>query len=329
MTNRLSANSSSYCFGMTAEQGSDCPPRDKNAYDEEETNLPALATAGTEGREGVEPVPSLPGLAGLHSESIAATALGALSPLHNFDFAGLAGLNFPDYTSIVEAIESLDQSLETSRLPPNLAGVDLNIEDLSRLADEGIVLWAVPDPETARQFLAASTTGERRVVLSRRSTAILEECESVAAYGAGGPYAQHARVLEQAIAAGRQGFVGPALSHLASVLDTMMWTELEKTSRVQLVRHRPTKDEAVLNHFEELMLQHAMIFRPIWFAYRPMHTTSERALSSSFARHAVAHGVTGRNVISFRNFVQASMLAAALLNFLSWWSDSNTNGASD
>lgn len=220
--------------------------------------------------------------------------------------------------------------LETSRhklWPPNLQDVDFTLEGLSQLADEGIVLWAVPDPETARQFLRARTAGARRTILSRRRGPILDQCGATAAYAAGGRFAPHARELEQAIAAGRKGFVGPALSHLASVLDTMLQTELEKDSRVQLVRHQSTRVSA-MNHFEELALQHAMVFRPIWFAYRPMRTNAERAVSTSFSRHAVAHRVTERNVISDRNFVQASMLAAALLNFLSWWSENAANGIS-
>ena len=83
-----------------------------------------------------------------------------------------------------------------------------------------------------------------------------------------------------------------------------------------------------MEHFDELTLQLAMVFRPIWFAYRPMYTREQQARSTSFARHAVAHAVTGPRILSFRNFVQAAMLATALLNFLSWWSESEANGIS-
>jgi hypothetical protein len=105
--------------------------------------------------------------------------------------------------------------------------------------------------------------------------------------------------------------MGPALSHIASTLDTLMRSALVKSDRADLVRHRPTKTSAVMDHFDALELRLAMVFRPIWFAYRPYETPAQRAVSHSFARHAVAHVFTARQVVSHRNVVQAAMLTAA------------------
>ena len=244
----------------------------------------------------------------------------------NFDTTltkqALTGWNFDTLAKSAEWFTDLAELVEKQRrrlLPPNLHNLNVTVADLSRLANEGITLWAVPNPQTTEQFLAAPTYGARREILGKRGRAIIDDCQMSAAYAAGGPYAASARELESAIAAAWAGFVGPALSHIASILDTLMHDALEYSSRVHLVRHKPSKNQSVMDHFDELDLQTAMVFRPIWFAYRPMHTREERARSTSFARHAVAHGITGPRVLSFRNFVQAAMLATALINFLSWW----------
>ncbi|MBI9115278.1 hypothetical protein [Sanguibacter suaedae] len=228
--------------------------------------------------------------------------------------------------SIAPSLEGLAEGLDAHRrrlLPLNLHSVDFSVEDLRRLADEGIVLWSVPRPEIAQRLIDAPTYGARREVLGRRGQAILEDCRSIAAHAAAGPYAPHARELEKAIAAGQAGYVGPAISHLASVIDTIMRNEIEESSRLRLVRH--PKAQHPMDHFTELPAQSAMVFRPIWFAYRKMETEEQRTLSTSFARHGVAHDVTGRQALSFRNFVQAAMLSAALLDYLSWWSGTKTN----
>ncbi|MFC7876884.1 hypothetical protein, partial [Isoptericola sp. NPDC057391] len=227
---------------------------------------------------------------------------------------GLGGLARPAW---LDGFKEMVERRRRQLLPQNLHDVDVTVADLSRLADEGITLWAIPNPKIVQQLVAAPTYGARREVLGRRGRVIIDDCAQVAAYAVGGRYAPLARELEQAISAERAGFVGPALSHVASILDTLMRDEIE--SRADIVRHKPTKKQPVMDHFDELDLGTAMVFRPIWFAYRPMYTREERARSTSFARHAVAHGVTGTRVVSFRNFVQATMLAAALISFLSWW----------
>ncbi|MCK9795247.1 hypothetical protein M1843_15965, partial [Isoptericola sp. 4D.3] len=236
---------------------------------------------------------------------------------------GIQGLGILNQPARIADFGKVLEKRRRQLLPSNLRGVDVTVEDLSRLANEGVTLWAVPRRQTAQQLIAAPNSGARREVLGRRGRAIIDDCQEVAAYAAGGPHAASARELEDAIAAERDGYLGPALSHIGGLLDSLMRDAIENKLRVRLVGHKSSNNQPVMDHFDELDLRKAMVFRPIWFAYRQMNTPDERALSTSFARHGVAHVVTGARVISFRNFVQAAMLAAALISFLSWWSEAN------
>ena len=235
-----------------------------------------------------------------------------------FDIDSLLQSTQKRFAELQHAIERRRRQLLPTNLH-DLAGV--TVTNLSRLADEGITLWHVPSPRTAQRLLDAPTYAARREILGRHGNGILRECRTAAANTVGGPYAAPARELETAIAAAQAGHVRPAISHIANVLDTLLRDAFESTERADLVRHKATKKQFVMDHFDDLDLRAAMVLRPIWFAYRPMYTREDRARSTSFARHAVAHGMTNPRVLSFRNLVQAAMLAAALVNYLTWWDE--------
>ncbi|RMI13236.1 hypothetical protein [Cellulomonas triticagri] len=203
-------------------------------------------------------------------------------------------------------------------LPPNLRHLDgVEFTPILALADEGITLWAVPRAQIADRLLRAQTTRARRRILGSSADDILHDCSVVAVAGAAGPYADLARLLEQAIRVIRAGELAAGQALAASVLDTLMRVSFTEDDRKRLIAHKRSARSQVtpVDHFDEYDFAFAMVMRPVWFAYRPQDTAEQRAASSTFARHGSAHHIRGRQV-SKRNAVQSVMLAAALLDLL-------------
>ncbi|NCT92715.1 hypothetical protein GXB85_17415 [Cellulomonas sp. APG4] len=202
----------------------------------------------------------------------------------------LAGLNLPRFNQ--DLWRDLHRSLEQHRrnvLPPNLVGLDhVDVDALRRLADEGITLWAVPRASIARQLLDAPTSQARRRVLGDRSQQIVDDCETVSQWAIAGPYAGEARLLQRALHAVRDGHVESGQALLANVLDSTRQRYTEGNPlRSRLTNHLDRNQ--LMDHFSDLHAADAMVWRPVWFAYRPQVTPAQRAASPAFARHAVAH----------------------------------------
>ena len=225
-------------------------------------------------------------------------------------FQALAGVDWAALERAVEAARRRD-------LPPNLHQVSgLRVEVLETLANEGLTLWSVPRHEVAAALISAPDAAARRRILGSRSEVILDDCADVAALASSGSYGTHAGFLAQAISAIRSGHVAAGQALVASTLDSTLQASIDKTARSRLTQHLNAKKR--IDHFQELELAAAMVFRPIWQAYRPQNTPAERAASWTFARHGIAHNVSGRQ-FNRRNAVQGAMLAASLLNFVTFW----------
>lgn len=207
-------------------------------------------------------------------------------------------------------------SLPSHILPPNLQAVeDLRVSDLQPLADEGLAVWAVPSTPIVERFLAADDRAARRVVLGRYWRTILEDCSAAASRASSGPYAAQANFLEQAIGALLAGHTAAAQALAASTLDTVLAFALTPTRRTSLVTHSQKK---AIDHFDDLSVREALVFRPIWQAYRPQNKPSDRAGTTTFSRHGMAHHLTARQV-NRRNAVQGVMLVTALLDYVTFW----------
>lgn len=248
-------------------------------------------------------------------------AAAMLAPAESY----ISAINAQQLSWVTDALEwwsrLADQELAEFRrsLPPNLRGVeDVEFSAIATLAGEGITVWAVPRARVAQRLLHAPTSQARRRILGDAAADILDDCATIATTAAAGPFPDLAQLLEQVIRVTRSGEHGAGQALAASILDTLMQLAFDEGDRVRLVQHKrkATSEVTPMDHFDELEIGAAMVLRPIWFAYRPQTTPEQRAVSTTFARHGTAHHIRGRQV-SKRNAVQATMLAAALLDFLS------------
>lgn len=193
--------------------------------------------------------------------------------------------------------------------PPNLAPIeDLKLEDLSKLAGEGITVWSVPRTKIAIDLLHAPTRQARRAILGQRWMTILADCAAAAEKQVGGIYGDQARLVQLAIAAARGGHVEAAQALASNALETVLQMAYPKPTRVELTSHKNGRPDAL----DDLGVAESLVMEAIWVAYRPYHTPAERAALVGFSRHATTH-VAGRPQLNRRNMVQVVMLASALI----------------
>lgn len=219
----------------------------------------------------------------------------------------------------LEDFARLIRQASRGALPANLRDFDpLDPLIVEQLANEGITVWAVPNAALVRRLFAAPDKSSRREIIGRAWLTILDDCADVASRAVTGRYSTQARFLEEAINAMRQGHVAAGQALATSTLETMLHFSMPNEDRIKMISHgKKTR----IDHFRALDLAQAMVFRPIWFTYRPQYTKADLAVASSFARHGVTHALTGRQV-NKRNAAQAVMLAASILDFATFWNES-------
>lgn len=238
--------------------------------------------------------------------------------MHAMDYLRAVAGNI-DIANIQSALNELARAIEraeTEWFPANVLGVrGPKAGPIITLASEGITVWTVPRTEITALLMHAQTPEARRLVLDEFWAEILDDCAAAIAGATGGPYADLALLLEEAITILRSGHVAASQTLAASVLDTLTRVGLPEDRRRDFLRQTDSKNRKRMNHFEDLDLPTSMVIAPIWLAYRSQETPAEREASTSFARNATAHHLRGDQV-SLGNATQAIMLATALLDLL-------------
>lgn len=197
--------------------------------------------------------------------------------------------------------------------PENLRRIDgLTFEEVSTVVmDDGIPLYAVPRSAIAKTLIRAETTPKRRAILGRRWESIATDCRA-ALEGCGAEYLEHERRFAlDALAALEAGHTAAAQALAASLLDTIIWTHLDK-ERVLLVPGRKVRTP---EGYDEFFIRKYWALAPIWSAYQNFFPDRGDRVPRVFARHASAHAV-GPAQFSRRNAVQATMLVTSLIVYL-------------
>lgn len=189
-------------------------------------------------------------------------------------------------------------------IPVNLREVG-NLDAVAQVAlNEGLPLSWVPREEIVEELLAANGPDERKAILDRRVDDVLDDCEGLL----GGAKHEWARQCLAAISALRAGFDGPAQSHAANIVDSVILQLMGKNGR-ECARKRASED------FEELPLQvvaESLTLRPLFRAFTSWWPTSGQPPPDHFARHTTAHAVGHDGLFERRHALIAVMLATSL-----------------
>ncbi len=218
------------------------------------------------------------------------------------------------YQAIVKALETVDYSRlvdELDRwLPLNLRGTSL--EEVARIAlDEGLPLSWVPRKSIVQELTEAASAEDRLDLLDTHRQDILNDCLEATA-----DVPHHwARECEGAVRAMQNGFDGPAQSHAANIIDSIVLCTLGPRGR-DVAKDRATED------FDELGLRvagEALVLRPLNRALTTWWPSNGTPPPNHFARHATAHGVGHPGLFEQRYALVAVMLAASLT--VEFWDD--------
>jgi hypothetical protein len=200
---------------------------------------------------------------------------------------------------VQKLLEGLDRWL-----PDNLRGVD----DLSGVADialnEGIPLCWVPRTEIVVRLAEADSADDRMELIDEYQDEIIDDCSEALANV---PH-QWARECEDAIAGLRARLSGPAQSHAACIIDSIVLCTLGTKGR-EAAKTRAKED------WEDLALRVAgenLALRPLYRALVTWFPNSGMPLPDHFARHPTAHAVGQSGLFKARYALIGVMLAVSL-----------------
>jgi len=212
------------------------------------------------------------------------------------------------YTDIFRTLATVDVSRLLDQLdrwlPFNLRGVE-NLEEVARIAlEEGLPVGWVPRASLVMGLVNASSPEERLQLLLAHREEVLDDC--LAAVSA---IPHHwARECEAAVGAMRAQLDGPAQSHAANIVDSIVLWVLGKKGR-DIAKSKAQED------FDDLGLRvagEALVLRPLYLALTTWWPETKTPPPGHFARHATAHAVGYPGLFAESHVLVAVMLAVSL-----------------
>lgn len=219
---------------------------------------------------------------------------------------------------ISDAIQAFQNAV-----PSNLHGLEGIEEVVALTRDEGLPLVWVPRNEILQLLVEAPDADTRRGILQSHRDEILEDCVTVlddpAPLLAGGLSTLPAMCCEwvkesdEAARALKAGYVGPAQSHAANVIEGIapymsFFLVDEPTKKDTLSRAKESVEDV-----ESLtLLMNYLALRPLVLAYDKWFSSTDGPPPDHFARHATVHGAGHPMVFNEFNALTAVMLATSL-----------------
>lgn len=210
-----------------------------------------------------------------------------------------------------------------SAIPPNLHRLESIKEAFSLTRDEGLPLVWVPRQEIVQILIQAPDAPTRRQILIDNLGLILDDCMAVlddcpqvlddctpdvAAAGI-----ECANQSKQAVRALNAELHGPAQSHAANVIDSVLphicaflGDEPKRIAAVARAR------EDIHDEWTIAALVHHLALRPLGRAYDVWYPNTGQPIPNHFDRHVTAHGVGHPNVFNEHNALIAVMFATSL-----------------
>jgi hypothetical protein len=189
-------------------------------------------------------------------------------------------------------------------IPENLREVG-SLDDVAQLSlDEGLPLSWVPRQEIVEALLAAKGADERRAILDDRLADILDDCEAALV----DTKHEWARQCRAAISALRAGYDGPAQSHGANIIDSIVLRLMGRNGR----EYAKKRAEEGLDDLPLQLAAESLTLRPLFRAFTTWWPMSGDAPPDHFARHATAHAIGHEGLFERRHALVAVMLATSL-----------------
>jgi hypothetical protein len=217
-----------------------------------------------------------------------------------------------DFTALADRLTIALPKIEIGRwleilqrwIPANLREIG-SLDAVAQVSlDEGLPLSWVPRQEIVEALLAAKGADERSAILDDRLADILDDCEAALADSKH----EWARQCRAAISALRAGHDGPAQSHGANIIDSIVLRLMGRNGRM----YAKKRAEEGLDDLPLQLVAESLTLRPLFRAFTTWWPTSGDAPPDHFARHATAHAIGYEGLFERRHAVVAVMLATSL-----------------
>jgi hypothetical protein len=217
-----------------------------------------------------------------------------------------------DFTALADKLTIALPRMEIGRwleilqrwIPANLREVG-SLDAIAQLSlDEGLPLSWVPRQEIVGALLAAKGADERRAILDDRLADILDDCEAALV----DTKHEWARQCRAAISALRAGYDGPAQSHGANIIDSIVLRLMGRNGR----EYAKKRAEEGLDDLPLQLAAESLTLRPLFRAFTTWWPTSGDVPPDHFARHATAHAIGHEGLFERRHALIAVMLATSL-----------------
>jgi hypothetical protein len=243
------------------------------------------------------------------------------NPLSSFVTNWFSTLGLPDFRGILAA-------LERRVIPDNLAELGIDEEDLESIAEvlhDGIPLFWVPRARIAERLIAAQTTAERRTIIGRNLSAIVEDCLETLELISNEKYFYEAdRLREAAELLHSHPAASQALA--TATLDSLMYRIALKVDEVYTLvtsasgRSKQGHEERTRERIQQKLGKRGSLVlapvRPIYQQFKPRGKETPRVLNKNASFHRV-HPLQYNK----RNAAISLMLGTSVVLYMSRWFD--------
>lgn len=213
--------------------------------------------------------------------------------------------------------------------PPNLKGLGELESVISLTHDEGIPVTWVPRQQITQMLIDAPDPVARKGILAKHSDDILEDCKSALqdceSALADCQSAPHDRYWSQAAMCGEwsehcldairtfaRGLYGPAQSHAANIIDSIVLHLATLLGGNRKRAHITTRAQEDINNQSLHTVSHYLTLKPLIRAYVSWFPDAGIPPPGHFARHTTAHALGYPDVTNKDHALLAIMLATSL-----------------
>lgn len=276
-------------------------------------------------------------IAGVQRSLIAASAVSSIQEqtkwiqelANSLDFGALqhvkevlVSTSFPPYVAAAHVWKAPEEWLKSfpmfdikvlleGLLPDNLKEVE-DLESVATIAlEEGLPLSWVPRSSIVRKLIDTARPEDRLALLDSYRDDIIEDCYAVLV---GVPH-QWARECEDALRAFQVPLHGPAQSHAAGIIDSIVLCILGAKGR-ELAKERASEE------WKGLALRvvgEGLVLRPLYRAFVTWYPNGGMPPPDHFARHTTAHAIGQLGLFQASYALVAVMLAVSLC--VQFWDD--------
>lgn len=206
-------------------------------------------------------------------------------------------------------------------LPKNLYRLYREDDILNRVYNfietQPIPLHTIPDHDIARELLAATSEDERKAVVLKHESKLLEICDQLIAQADSQLYCDEIKHYVEARFAFDASLYRATQTTIAGLIDACMYRRERDTGvkrKLALSHGRGQKDqrEAIL---DDMVVSEYVVWRTVWNAYSEFRGHENELPPTIFNRHACAHSVNSCQY-SRANAIIGLMIAVTVVKLL-------------